>query len=1371
MEVTIGARVRRERTRLGWDQAELARRIGVGQQTVSGWERGTSRPRRAIGRLAEVFGVDEAALLRDAGYVTATADSPQQVAAPVRPLLTILPILPIQDLTPEQFEDFTADLARQLFPDADVHRQGAQGHKQYGVDVVINHARGKPSGIQCKRERQFGPAKVRAAVSELTMSVRKCYIFLTRTATPDARREIRKHPGWELWDVADISRTLRQLPPESAIRLVDTYFPRWREPFLGVAEPGPWLTTSEFFLPFSGERILSHDWELVGRDDELAGLALFAADSEGEVGVLVGRGGTGKSRLLRAFAARAEADGQAVVRFLAPALSIRPEHFELLPQTNPLIVVVDDAHDRTDLGAVLGGVQRFRPGARVLLALRPYGQAQLASDLRTVGLHPSEVPSWRLDDLKTDAAVALARAALGPEASSAVVQQLAAVGADCPLLIVVAARLISRGKLDPARLEGSGHLRDEILEAFRKAMIADPASGDPEVRHSVLKAVAILQPFRAGDPDFQSAMAALTGKPYDQAVHHLRSLEDGGVLLRRGHSLRIVPDLLGDVILARAISDTSTGLPTGYLDRVHRAVTGEPLLHVFVNGSRVDWQVRQGKPDASSIVEPLWNAFEQQFRDASPGGRLAALKVLRKVAYFQPGRALALTRWASESPAQEAPTGEDSSLQRYLPTNDDVLRDLPPVIENVSYHTDYLPAALDLLWQLSQHDERPTNQHPEHPIRILCGLAEYQVGKPLRYNHAVIDAAQRWLNEPGVTDLPHSPFDVLEPLLATELEERTSNGYQLSLRSFSLNTDTVTAVRGRVVDLALSEAKAKDPRRSVRAIVALSTGLHYPRGMYNRTVGDADHDRWTPILRNEIERLGDIGSDSALDPLVTLAIRQALHWHADGSGTKDAAQRALQRLPASIEHGLTLALHDGWGRLIDRTTDFRQAEHNRQTYFDRVASAASARWTDNEVCDRLAERITLDRRAFKGGTAGHPGPFVWTLVRTRPSIGIAICRRIIQDQNAVLLEFVPVVLTRLAHSNPDDAIALAQEMLSTCSLPLARQVASAFGWARGDRSQLLDGEADLLRSLVTQKDTAVRRLAVQAARSLSRTNRPLALGLATTVRFADDVATAAEVLSMFGTHGHLRWEDLSTDQSQNLVDQLCECPFIDEYEIMDFLSHLSRTDPDSVIKLLFDRVEVSDGRPYSDYRPLPLTWDRTLQVRAHDRFPDLLRTVRDWIVEGIDIPRRRSNGPEIFRAVAQDFDAQAIQVLDEALQADTSQHIRTVGSIMHEAPRNLVWDNVPFVTRILHAAGRHGPDHVRAIGSALHAAVITGSRWGTPGEPFQEDIEQRDKSAEIARGLPSGSVEQRFYESLTASAEHSIRWEIDHDTPADRREW
>lgn len=65
-----GELIRSERKRLGLDQRELARRCGVSQQTVSGWERGTSRPRTGqAAELAVLLGMNVVNMLAVLGYI------------------------------------------------------------------------------------------------------------------------------------------------------------------------------------------------------------------------------------------------------------------------------------------------------------------------------------------------------------------------------------------------------------------------------------------------------------------------------------------------------------------------------------------------------------------------------------------------------------------------------------------------------------------------------------------------------------------------------------------------------------------------------------------------------------------------------------------------------------------------------------------------------------------------------------------------------------------------------------------------------------------------------------------------------------------------------------------------------------------------------------------------------------------------------------------------------------------------------------------------------------------------------------------------------------------------------------------------------
>lgn len=53
----IGRAIRRRRQVLGWEQQELADRVGVHVNSVQKWEAGTHYPRRKLGKLEEVLGI------------------------------------------------------------------------------------------------------------------------------------------------------------------------------------------------------------------------------------------------------------------------------------------------------------------------------------------------------------------------------------------------------------------------------------------------------------------------------------------------------------------------------------------------------------------------------------------------------------------------------------------------------------------------------------------------------------------------------------------------------------------------------------------------------------------------------------------------------------------------------------------------------------------------------------------------------------------------------------------------------------------------------------------------------------------------------------------------------------------------------------------------------------------------------------------------------------------------------------------------------------------------------------------------------------------------------------------------------------------
>jgi transcriptional regulator with XRE-family HTH domain len=1353
----FGEAVRSAREARGWTQLDLAVHAGVSQRAVSSWEKGVSEPAAATKRaVAAVLPLPLDAVPQD---------RPGRGEAGGARLAE----LPLEELDPGDFEDFAVTLACALYPGAEAYRLGKSGHKQYGFDVLVEQDGAVLAGIQCKRVRQFGPREVTKSVAAAAMEVDAALIFLSRAASPDARAALRAHRGWQLWDRNKISHKVHDLPPDRAVLLVDRYFPLLREKFLGIPL-GPWLEPVRYVSRTGHSERSSHQWPLTGRDNLLDELARFAGGSAGRVGVLAGRGGAGKTKMLHALCERLPT-WEMNIRFLDRDPVLGDRAFEQLP-AGRLLVVIDDAHDEdAPVGKVVAGVLAANPDACVLMTLRPDGERRSRRQLHQAGVDPQQVTRWELADLELPEAEMLARAVLGPRHTYAA-PRLAAAARDCPFLLVTGAIRVREGTLELQRFEGDDRLRRELVEFAGDAI----AVGETGVREEVLHAVAALQPLRTWDGAFRSALEQLTGRTFDQVLPHLSAWEDAGILLRRGQTYRIWPDLLGDALLAQAVSARDRSAPTGYLDRVRRAAEGDALANLIVNACRIDWQeppVRRGR-----LVASLWHEVTVEFQAADAAARAALLGVLAKVAFYQPRPVLAIVRWALENPAR--PVQEDTGLgMPYTHTDQDVRDAAAPAARTAAYDPGMMSEAADLLWELARNDARHPNQNPNHALRMLATLASFDPCGVTAFQQALPATVERWLRRPRRDSDVHDPLTVLHPLLAADGHQEIWNAHTLTIRPFLINPDAppVAALRSRVLDLAFGQLTSPNLDRATAAAKTIGAALTGPIGGFGLKVNNQNRAPWVEHFNQVLTRLHDAIHSHPPAPVVAVALRDQLQWHAEHPASMicQAAREVLTGLPRSPDHELARALHGGPADPPPgpaATQDYLD-RHSANEQFLSACATTFANWPEHEVIP-LVEQLLTDLQHALGDDVGRSRPFLALLAAANPNHGEALCTQAQHAPDTPLASLVSAVMCALAQAGDTRVIDLAHRLLATGDTGLARQIAHAFGIQRA-RTSLLNGEAELLRALVEHPDpdAIVMAAALGAVRYIAGRHRDLAIELLTSIPAEQNRGPALREFAVaFGPSGPLAWEDLAQHHKSAYLDALRAAPSIETYEISGFLALLSLQDPQAVISLLTGRVEnVEAGASLGSYAPLPYSWPAPLRFRDRHDFPDLLRHVREWLAATPGSIWRQHLGSELFATVAGSFDTQTRQVIEEYLTEPDKTRIKTVSTMLRGAPRTLVWD-ADFVSRCLRAADQCGADSLAAMQNALHAAAFSGGRWAAPGQPYPEDVEQRDTAAQLATRAVSGSVEEHFYRSLSQSAEIWIdRTMSEDDLPADGRDW
>ena len=605
-------------------------------------------------------------------------------------------------------------------------------------------------------------------------------------------------------------------------------------------------------------------------------------------------------------------------------------------------------------------------------------------------------------------------------------------------------------------------------------------------------------------------------------------------------------------------------------------------------------------------------------------------------------------------------------------------------------------------------------------------------------------------------------------VLATEGHDTSLRGSSLTLTPYLVDAEVVAPLRSRVVELALSEARRTDLKRATRGIQTIRASIRYPHGQFGRRVPDLENRNWTSQFVDSIDRLGELTSVSGLDPVVALAIRRAISWHAEHSKTetKQAAIAVLNQMPDSESHRLAMYVRDGWGHLTDdlRNGDFRVATEHRTRRLSEFAVEFRTGRSTTEVVDLLLERIEA-AEAARGETEPNPTPLIAELVKQDIAIGVELMRRLLSHTTQAHRRIAPVTLATLLSDPDSGAIDIAESMIEA---GLEVEVARSLATMRGSRPDLLDGEADILTRLARHSREEVRSEVARGVGSLVANDLGTALEILAQIRFHDSLDLAAEIVGLFGRHGPIRWSDIPEKIQDSILDQLVKCPSIGDYRLTNGLEGISRAGgARAVVQLLLLRTEFSE-RCNGDRSFLPTPFDG-IEIHFADLEQEIatLRLVRDWIGQDLATWQR----PDLYFLVARGIDGPTISVLGEILQTGVQKDVETVSRILAKAPSSLVLTQVEFVSRFLGAAAGYGQDCLAAARAALHASAHSGMRTGAVGQPFSQDIQLRDTAADIADHLSSESVEGEFYRNLERSALESIRWTVHRSGTSDGREW
>lgn len=1310
-------------------QTELAVLLGSTQQTVSRWEKGESRPReKDVPRLAALLKVEAKELLEAAGYGVALA----VVQAFDKPF-------PVHGLTPDSFERFCLYLLQKLYRDqhAQVHRAGESGHTQGGIDISAR-GDGWLHTFQCKRVMEFGPGKVAKAVAAQSVSAERKVLLLSCVASPQAREEVSRHKGWEIWDKEDLSATVRALPIRDQRELVQVFFRSQRFELLGELDDSPWLTVAEFFAPFMERaKLFHHKWELVGRVEEVRDLQAALESEAVRVTMLVGAPGGGKSRLLKhVLEDYAGRHSSTAVWVLSPTDVATPKSLEELGPGAKLLVV-DDAHDRDDLEVLMRHCTQDK-ACRLLFALRPYGDQLIRNQAASIALSGDEVRVVSLRKPTLSDTTALAAEALAASNGPAdAAKDLAYLTHPNALATVLGAQIVAKEGIHPFWMNSDDEFQTLVLSRFQDLMTDGVAIGqDVDRLQGVLRIVSLVQPVLPDEPALLDLIEAIEGVRKHDASRLLRTLVDAGVLFKRGLRYRLSPDLLADSIIERYCFHGAGAAE--YIQKVFESVEkhGTFLKSLLLNLGRLDWRRRDGDTKDSNVLSGVWSKLRWENEYLSPHLDAAA-----SVAYYQPNQAL-------DFAAEQIRLGHGNNER------------VCAAIKNAAHNLEYLDRACMLLWQAGTSAPNDRDKQPQG-IRVLRELASYEPNKPTEFISKVADFAIESLQSRVALEGGYAPFEVLDGALTTEGHTSwAANSRTITLSAYAVPQAEVRDVRARVVSALFKCLVSEPTRRAFQAAKALQNALSFPSGILGLKIEESDRSAWLATHAQTLNELVRILSEHHLPASVLVRVAQSVHWHAfyGEPETAEPARRVLEHLTRDVETRLVRSLMDGWGSetwSLDEET-YERSAHEADT--KALLEELSEAFPDPQKLRAFVGAILQDLQSVGALDNGSEHLFIHQLIRARLDFAEEVVLLPAGEEIGPLSSYGGTALGALLNARTAESQRIVRDLMQSGSTAAIQTVAESYV-----RFEARDGytAADLtiIRAICHSSDALVARLAAPLISTVARVDPRLAADLLSLVDFRVLGQRVRELYMLVGEKRGIPEEVLSDAQVRHLVASLESVEDFDDHWVWAFLKRATRRVPEAVVGLVQRRMDAATATENWRLSRFSLRHrhGNGLELLKIDGGQRYLVDLLDWGLSRIEANSLDFHFGETVVGLCGKFDNAALSLLVTWMgSGGTYEHVRLISAVVREMPNTLIYDHASFVQEVLRAAQVVGGKAVETMQSAIYAASVSGMRGGTPGEPFPFDLRMEKCAKEVLVTLSRFDPAYQLYTWLLAHAQEDI---------------
>ena len=1050
--------------------------------------------------------------------------------------------------------------------------------------------------------------------------------------------------------------------------------------------------------------------------------------------ILAAPGGMGKSRLLKeVMASFSHREPSVCIRFLSGASDASRQTLDDLGPA-PKVLVVDDAHDRDGLGVLFEYAADPSRQTTLILATRNYALDRIRNEAASYNIvSPQVIPLGMLnrEQLRAIAKQVLAHFKILDEDLA---RYVVAASGDSPMIVAMAAQVLAKDNVPVELAKDVDRFRRVVLGKFAKVVSGHVGNtGDEKLHRDVLDVLALVQPFHPEDQQLFIALEQVQGISKEAATAALTRFTNGGVIFRRGHQWRLMPDVLGDYLIETSCCDTS-GRLTAFAEKALAIFKDTLLKHALVNLGRLDWRRKGGDTAESEFLSSAWRMLDDIENDFDP--RLDAVK---SIALYQPSQAL------------------DFVVRQMRRKK--IFRALPEILNSVARTSKYLKEALQLLWQIGRHDDRELGPNPGHAIRILTELGNFDERKPISYCETLLQFGLNLAEVEESWSGRYSPLDILKPLLSSEGTNNSSNGRSLILAPYYINYEVARPLRAAVIDKIISLLQHTDVAIARLAGTVLASAIQYPHGMMGSSPPKKLLDELAKEFVRTLKRVQNT-IDQGVHPLVALAIARSVSWHANYGPGKPAelAREILESLPGDLDFRLIATLVDGWGQIFVEQQNAERWISNADDRLIGVACDLNAAYPDsNERLRYLEQSLILLKKAGEFDFSAYM--LVQKLVGDN-EFARALIIDALARTTSLTRKYAGGALSQLMRGNRAEGRTYARRFVDSGDRDLAISAASAYAGI-----QMENEDKYLIKLLLSSSDSAVVSTAIRAVWLWESNDNSEVIELLLGANLSAN-AKLIDEMAMGLCAGRRRLiEAMTEEDARALFQSLSPVPELAGYWIDELLAEFSYRFPHLTAHFFMTRVEIAAQQKSYSFRAAnfgPYSHKRLRFLKSAESF-EVLNSVWRWL-------RQKQNQDHSFQyAAAHMFEAMflgstgtLVEFFQPMLPSADADDLNLMGRLLREADHEFIFSHVSFVIELLERCQAVDFELHRGICEQLYCAGTSGVRSGVYGEPTARDLDDKKKSEDILAGLSRLSPAYELFDWIKKSAiDHIDRSKLD----------